>query len=73
MLIEWKVIHKGGPAGLAEEAAAQRLGKSKAGRANRNTRKIVEWLAAQPTIIWKDEIKKSLGDERGNGTQRGKP
>jgi hypothetical protein len=73
MLIEWEIVHKGGPAGLAEEAAAQGLGKSKAVRTNRNTREIVEWLAAQPAVVWKDEIEKPSGDKRGNGAQRGKP
>jgi hypothetical protein len=65
MLIQRISIHEWSSAGSAEELRLQRLGKCQTGGTDRNSRKVLERLFANPAIVGKNEIE-SFAGEGGN-------
>ena len=66
--IQWEAVLKRGPATVAEEFGAQRLGRVQAETADRNARDLVERPTANAAIVGEEERKKGV---RGVADYRG--
>jgi hypothetical protein len=69
VLIQREGVYKGSPAGSAEELGYKRLRLGEAGTANGNARYILQRLLANPALVWKDNVEKSLGKRLNAGSQ----